>query len=208
MKICIYCFRQKEDSQFSLEHIMPAGIIGASQPHHVISSPDVCKTCNNNSGMFIDGPFLKSKRLNELVTSLSRYYQPTDLDLPFTYMGDLTNWQWENNICECWIGPTGDRAYHFHSPFQLEEFMPSMIGIPPTQWKRKFDTGFVILVITTNNPIWLKCAVYSFIHFLQALFSMASFFVSLTCTFGSVGGILGPIGWLRRNFFHAFFECT
>ncbi len=60
MKTCIYCNKEKDDSEFSLEHIFPDALGGALLPDAIFKTNDVCIACNSTSGLFIDGPFIKN----------------------------------------------------------------------------------------------------------------------------------------------------
>jgi len=59
MKECIYCRCQKDETEFSLEHIIPQFLGGVSAPDK-FKTRDVCKTCNSNLGLFVDASFEKN----------------------------------------------------------------------------------------------------------------------------------------------------
>lgn len=59
MKRCIYCRQEKDDDQFTLEHVIPQFLGGAYTPES-FKIRDVCKNCNNNLGLFVDAGFEKN----------------------------------------------------------------------------------------------------------------------------------------------------
>jgi len=59
MRRCIYCDRDKDDSEFTDEHIWPDGLGGDYLPKDVWRTDDVCGKCNNLSGLYVDGGFIK-----------------------------------------------------------------------------------------------------------------------------------------------------
>ena|ERR1700730_6272593 len=59
MKKCIYCGRDKPLVDFSDEHIWPDAL-GGDFLEPFWRTEDVCGRCNNLSGVFVDGAFIKS----------------------------------------------------------------------------------------------------------------------------------------------------
>ena len=57
---CIYCTKEKEEHEFSLEHIFPTALGGKVLPDAVFKTRSVCRECNSRFGLYIDGAFLKS----------------------------------------------------------------------------------------------------------------------------------------------------
>jgi hypothetical protein len=58
MKTCIYCGEDKGASEFSDEHIWPEALGGDHLPDFW-RTDDVCEKCNNLSGLYVDGAFVK-----------------------------------------------------------------------------------------------------------------------------------------------------
>ena len=162
-KICLYCKKEKSDEEFSQEHILPRGVGGNLNTYNPFSINDVCQKCNNLSGLFIDGPFIKSWFINNYRADIAKKYcHLTDQTiLPLTYFGEIEDLKFENKICEFWLGPTGDTIYHFHEPYPEELDSPPMVGVPPTAYKKEIDYGFVFLFIRSNNPQWHPAIVLS-----------------------------------------------
>ncbi|HXM28620.1 MAG TPA: hypothetical protein VN957_21550 [Chthoniobacterales bacterium] len=66
----------------------------------------------------------------------------------------MDNLEHGSRICEFWLGPTGDRIYHFHEPYPREPDSPIIVGLPPHLPKEEQDAGFVFLFLKSNNPTW------------------------------------------------------
>lgn len=112
MNKCIYCTREKNDTEFSLEHVIPQ-FLGGSQAPDTFKTKDVCKSCNNNLGLFVDASFEKDFLVfNNLKAAAYAFFDPEDpSSLPLHYMGvskliipHIKN----NEICEYWLGPLGE----------------------------------------------------------------------------------------------------
>ena len=56
--ICIYCGEEKDDSEFTFEHVIPQSLGGAYAPDQ-FKTHDVCVKCNGNLGLFVDAAFEK-----------------------------------------------------------------------------------------------------------------------------------------------------
>ncbi len=163
MKTCIYCNSTKNESEFNnLEHIFPESL-GGKACNELFKTRDVCKSCNNFCGLWVDGAFLKD--------SFVKNYKALD-DLKYvdfengsihnlTYLGRIdTELAGDDEICEVWIGPCGDKIYHFHSNYR-EKFFSYTGGDPISSKKRP---GRVYFFTATNNKNWLKIAIFSFYH--------------------------------------------
>lgn len=163
MRNCLYCGKEKEDSEFSQEHVLPRGV-GGNLINNPFSIKDVCAKCNNLCGLFVDGPFIKSWFINNYRSQIAQKYchLTPETILPLSYMGELTAFNLEDKICEFWLGPTGDTIYHFHEPYP-EEDTPHMVGLPPTAYNKNLDSGFVFLFVRATNPIWHPTIVFSVI---------------------------------------------
>ena len=162
-KICLYCKKEKPDNEFSQEHILPRGVGGNLDTYNPFSINDVCGRCNNLSGLFIDGPFIKSWFINNYRADVAKKYcHLTDKTvLPLTYFGEIKDLKFGDKICEFWLGPTGDTIYHFHEPYPEELDSPPIVGVPPTTYNKEIDNGFVFLFVRSNNPVWHPAIIFS-----------------------------------------------
>lgn len=156
MPICLYCNREKEEKEFSQEHVLPRGIGGALTPVNPFSVNDVCIRCNTLSGFFIDAPFIKSWFINNHRASNAKKHIKLSINtiLPLVYFGEIEELKFEDQICEFWLGPTGDCIYHFHQPYPTNKDTSPLVGIPPTAKRGEIDNGFVFLFVRSNNSEW------------------------------------------------------
>lgn len=166
---CLYCGRDKPIAEFSLEHIFPDSLGGSlSGDNYIFKTRRVCQRCNNLSGMFIDGPFIKSWFRNNNDAIASREYltlNANDSTLPLIYMGELHTISATDEVCESWLGPCGEHVYHFHK--RDDERFATYAGGDPIA--RQKDTGRVYLALTASHPWWISLALRSFkAHFRRA----------------------------------------
>ncbi|CAM2008981.1 HNH endonuclease [Acanthopleuribacter pedis] len=160
--ICIYCNEQKEEKEFSLEHIFPDALGGALMDDNIFKTRQVCRRCNSISGRFVDGLFIKSWLSVAARAESSRKY--LDLErgsaLPFTYAGRMQGIELEDGMdCDYWIGPNGDRVYHVHEAYD-ERSMTYVSGNPIT---RKKKPGIAVLFPRNNEQKWLQTVFKSFV---------------------------------------------
>jgi hypothetical protein len=164
---CIYCDREKPSAEFSLEHIFPDSL-GGSLCGDIFKTRRVCQRCNNLSGLFIDGPFIKSWFRNNHDAVASREYLTLDANdstLPLVYMGELRVISTGEEVCESWLGPCGEHIYHFHR--RDDERFATYLGGDPIA--RRKDAGRAYLALTASHPWWISLALRSFkAHFLRA----------------------------------------
>lgn len=66
---CLYCWEIKNISESTLEHAIPQFMGGNFAPNK-FKLKNVCKDCNSNLGLFVDGAFARSRDIN---TELSQY---------------------------------------------------------------------------------------------------------------------------------------
>ena len=167
MRTCLYCKKKKKDSEFSKEHVIPRAVGGAVTPINPFTINDVCKRCNNLCGLFIDTPFIKSWFINnQRANNSNKFVRLTNSTvLPLIYIGIIEELNFDNKICEFWLGPTGDTIYHFHEPYPTEDYSSPIIGVPPTANLKNFnvDNGFAFLFIRSNNPEWHQTIINSFL---------------------------------------------
>lgn len=161
--VCLYCKKEKTAEEFSQEHVLPRGIGGNLNTYNPFSINDVCSRCNNLSGLFIDGPFIKSWFINNSRADVAKRYchLTPETILPLVYFGEIEALKQGDKICEFWLGPTGDTIYHFHVPYPEEMDVPPIVGLPPTAYKKDIDHGIVFLFIRSNNTKWLPTIIFS-----------------------------------------------
>jgi len=159
---CLYCGREKDESEFSDEHVIPRRVGGNLTPVNPFKLR-VCQRCNNICGFFVDGTFLKSWfTQNQIAMNAFRSLRLTNSTiLPLTFLGRLNDHSYQSKICELWLGPTGDTIFHFHDPYPEEPDSSVIVGTPPHLQPHEFDSGFVFLFIRSNNPAWHPSIVLS-----------------------------------------------
>jgi len=115
MRKCIYCSSEKEESEFSLEHIIPQFLGGAYAPDK-FKTRNVCKTCNSNLGLFVDASFEKNflvyNHLNEAAYAFFDPGNPSGLPLTCMENSDLSPPEMnDTEVCELWLGPLGEQVF-------------------------------------------------------------------------------------------------
>lgn len=53
---CLYCGNEKNEEDFSQEHVIPKALGGNLTPDNPFTIHNVCRRCNSVAGAFIDGP--------------------------------------------------------------------------------------------------------------------------------------------------------
>jgi hypothetical protein len=158
---CLYCDGRRETLEESLEHIWPEALGGESGPE-LFKTRDVCARCNNLSGQWIDGAFLKSFFLRSEISLPAYDYLDPDKPspMPATYMGTDTEFPCaEGETCELWLGPAGAHIYHVHEKddgrwtgFAGGDFLK----------RRRQDPGRAYLLLTTDQEYWAIATLLSF----------------------------------------------
>jgi hypothetical protein len=159
MKICIYCRKEKDESEFSLEHVIPQ-FLGGSQSPDKLKTRDVCKCCNNNLGLFVDASFEKDFLVfNNLNAAAQAFFDPeSPSSLPLHCLGvsdfRLSNIE-ETEVCEYWIGPLGEQVFWIR-PNDSRMYWYSG-GNPRSVKKLKSRAYFMFSERSLKNPIisWL-----------------------------------------------------
>ncbi len=114
-RLCLYCDEEKDESSFSLEHVIPQFLGGTFSPDK-FKTRDVCKNCNSNLGLFVDASFAKDHLVNHsLVDNSFSFFDPNiTTSLPLRCLGtcelELPGLQ-ADEICEFWLGPLGEQVY-------------------------------------------------------------------------------------------------
>jgi hypothetical protein len=148
---CPYCGHDKDASDFTYDHVIPRALGGNLRPTNPFKLP-VCRRCNTLCGYFVDGPFVRSWFIhNARALAKHKYIDPESDILPLTFMGQSTEWPEQLEVCDFWLGPTGDHIYHFHEPYPSE---PVMVGQPLGIPEESLDPGCVMVLIVASNPFW------------------------------------------------------
>ena len=148
----------------SLEHIWPQSLGGTASPS-LFQSHNVCKTCNDLAGLWIDGAFIKGWFVsNESAMASRLYFDPNSPGIaPLHYMGIDQKFPCEpKQVCERWVGQAGEHIYHIH-PEDDDKWYGYAGG---DILQRKADNGRAYLILTSQNAYWSLTALRSFIaHF-------------------------------------------
>lgn len=115
MKHCIYCRTDKEDADFTLEHVIPQFLGGAYVPDF-LKTRDVCSRCNNNLGLFVDAgvekDWIVSSRLRENAVAFFDPENPVGLPLVCMGISDFVPPDMpDGHVCELWLGRFGEQVY-------------------------------------------------------------------------------------------------
>ncbi len=171
---CAYCNRTSEEQAAagekykpSEEHILPESIIGRLKDNPLVLN-NVCAYCNNVAGMFFDAPAVRSWLIHMKIAHHAADFAniAEGAILPLKYMGILKGIIDGERICDFWMGPTGDRIYHFHQPYPEIEGLPAMVGAHPS-FKKTVDKGYAFIFVRSNNPAWHRTILASFVHAFQ-----------------------------------------
>jgi HNH endonuclease len=170
VRTCIYCGLDKPDDTFSDEHIWPDALGGDFLPS-LWRTDDVCQNCNNMSGVFVDGSFIKSWLGSaERATGAREYLSlsgPRVGVLPLDYMGPLPDVRTAaDEVAEFWAGPCGANIVHVR-PSDKEAHWTSYAGGDPRA--KKSNAGRAYIALTSENPFWIVVSLASFkAHFKKA----------------------------------------
>ncbi|APC14434.1 HNH endonuclease [Pseudomonas frederiksbergensis] len=136
MAHCIYCRTDKDDSEFTLEHVIPQFLGGAHSPDF-LKTRDVCKNCNSNLGLFVDASFEKnwvvSNWLRETSSALYNSDKPVGVSLICMGNSDLSPPELpDDHVCELWLGPLGEQVFWLRPH---DERMSAYVGGNPRTMK-------------------------------------------------------------------------
>ncbi|MCW0386284.1 hypothetical protein NB722_000823 [Xanthomonas sacchari] len=140
---CLYCREDKDFSHSSLEHAIPQFMGGDFAPD-IFKIKNVCKSCNNNLGLWVDASYAKSWFVTNQLAEAARLFctKPNDRGLPLVCMGrtsipglDIP----EDNIAEQWIGPSGETIIWVRPH---DERMDSYSGGNPIETKKKPSVAY------------------------------------------------------------------
>lgn len=160
-RVCMYCVKEKSESEFSDEHILPHSLIKSVYCPPPFRTHDVCRACNNKSGLVVDAFYLRSYFfLNDV--AMAAYDQIDFANLapvPLTYHGIIQDVSFPEDMqCEMWLGPAGCRMYHFHH-YRIEGEYASLAGGHPMDRRR--EPGTVYYMNCSDNPKWISLTLMS-----------------------------------------------
>lgn len=114
--VCLYCDKEKPINESSLEHGIPQFLGGAHAPTYFEFS-NVCKTCNNNLGRYVDGGFARSWLAGAAIQTCSMLtydVKNKKYEIPLVCMG-ISDYSppnmLDNEVCESWLGPFGESIF-------------------------------------------------------------------------------------------------
>lgn len=167
---CIYCGHTKQAAEFSHEHIWPDAL-GGDYLSDFWKTDDVCRSCNNMSGVFVDGAFIKSfavvgERANDALSYLPPN-EPTGA-LPLNYLGVVQNVQpADGEAIDCWV-TIGAKVLHMRMEEQ-ENTWDAYAGGDPRRGSKTSKAGRVIVSLTSAEPYWVCTSLRSVLqHFPKA----------------------------------------
>ncbi|QBX41694.1 HNH endonuclease [Pseudomonas jessenii] len=154
MRHCIYCRTDKDDSEFTIEHVIPQFLGGAYAPDF-LKTRDVCGRCNSNLGLFVDASFEKNWMVSNWLrqSSLTFYDPDKPVGVSLICMGncDLSPPQTPDGyVCEAWLGPHGEQVYWIRPH---DERMYAYVGGNPRTVKQvKTRAYFMFSERTHKDP--------------------------------------------------------
>jgi len=159
LRKCIYCRQVKPVKEFSLEHIFPDAL-GGALCDMTFKTHNVCQRCNSLCGIWVDSPVIKNWFSNNYNFDIAREFIDFNNGsvLPLMYMGEFTEFSSKDEVCEMWLGPTGDNIYHFRK--RSDPRYDTIIGGDFIDNKK--NPGVAYIFATTDNPNWMKIVLLSF----------------------------------------------
>jgi hypothetical protein len=177
MKTCIYCGEEKNPYEFSDEHIWPDALGGDDLPDFW-RTDDVCQKCNNLSGLYVDGAFVKgwpggAERAMGALKYLS-VNDPGRAVLPLNYIGKLPDPNIPaEEVAEYWAGPCGANIFHFRRADDGDRWA-TYAGGDPRKMKKGATAGRAYIALTSTDSFWILVSLASF----RAHFKKAALFVT------------------------------
>lgn len=157
---CIYCCKKKEGKEFTLEHVIPQFLGGAHAPDF-LKTRQVCKSCNNNLGLFVDASFEKNWMVSNWLHGASSafYDRANPIGISLICMGSIDLCPPclpEDHICEVWLGPQGEQIFWLR-PHE-ERFSSYVGGNPRTMKSTETRAYFLFSENTQHDPLktWLS----------------------------------------------------
>jgi hypothetical protein len=116
----------------------------------------VCVRCNSACGRHVDAPFLKSWMSQNAAANTAVNFAELNegTALPLNFMGEIESLRQSTKVCDFWMGPSGDRIYHFHEPYPQDANARVVVGLPQWGSKEEFDPGFAFVAINSVLQPW------------------------------------------------------
>lgn len=140
---CLYCGEIKPQSESSLEHAIPQFMGGEYAPK-IFHLNNVCTTCNNRLGLWVDASYAKSWFITNYLADAARLLltKPDDPGLPLRCLGkaQIPNlYIPDEHVAEHWIGPFGETITWIRPH---DERMDSYSGGNPINVKKKSSVAY------------------------------------------------------------------
>jgi hypothetical protein len=160
--VCLYCDKEKSTDECSLEHGIPQFLGGTHAPTNFEFS-NVCKTCNNNLGRYVDGSFARSWFAGvalQTCAMLTYDVKNPHYEVPLVCMG-ISDFSppnmLDNEVCENWLGPFGESIFLIRSN---DERFYWYSGGDPVEAKRNEQRAYFF--ISEKSPKNFQLAFTSF----------------------------------------------
>jgi hypothetical protein len=158
---CLYCGTDKPAAEASLEHAVPQFMGGAYAPAQYMLR-NVCESCNNKLGLFVDASYAKSWFVTNgmAMAAWGLYSDLKDNPVPMSCMGTLVIdglHMPQDQTPEYWIGPSGETVVWIRSH---DERIYWYSGGNPIDKKKKPSTAYLFL--TSADPTRWKIGMSSF----------------------------------------------
>ena len=153
---CLYCGKEKQQSESSLEHAIPQFMGGKYAPK-IFQITNVCTTCNNDLGLWVDASYAKSWFITNHLAEAARLLctNPHDPGLPLSCMGKVQIPNLEvpyEHVAENWLGPSGETITWIRPH---DERMNSYTGGNPINTKKKSSVAYYFPVSENQEKIML-----------------------------------------------------
>ncbi|WP_268823838.1 HNH endonuclease [Paraburkholderia tropica] len=140
---CLYCGTVKQQSEASLEHAIPQFLGGEYAPKF-FQITNVCTTCNNRLGLWVDASYAKSWFVTNHLADAARLLctKLDDLGLPLRCIGTVEipglNVP-SDHVSEYWIGPSRENILWIRPH---DDRMNSYAGGNPIDTKKKPSVAY------------------------------------------------------------------
>jgi hypothetical protein len=151
---CFHCDIEKPETDFSLEHIFPDAL-GGDYCSDLFFTNRLCRTCNSNTGLFVDGPFIRNFFVSNDEANSALNFARLDAPclLPMRFHCTLEQlFADQDKVLDIWSGPLGGYAYHLRPQSKPED--DYVVGGHPGHRKKK--AGVVFISATGCSSFWAR----------------------------------------------------